>query len=53
MLLVDKLNKGKLPEKPEKGDSTPPGLSSLVVKPQNVAARIRMLTPSRGSSTSA
>src|SRR5712664_4508479 len=40
MLLVDKLNKGKLPEKPEKSDSTPPGLSSLVVKPQNVAARI-------------
>src|SRR2546429_8683747 len=41
MLLVDKLNKGKLPEKPDKGESAPvPGLSSLVVKPQNVAARI-------------
>ncbi len=41
MLLVDKLNKGKLPEKPDKGESVPPpGLSSLVVKPQNVAARI-------------
>src|SRR5437764_8865948 len=41
MLLVDKLNKGKLPEKPDKGESAPVrGLSSLVVKPQNVAARI-------------
>src|SRR6202165_4661313 len=41
MLLVDKLNKGKLPEKPDKGEPVPPpGLSSLVVKPQNVAARI-------------
>ena len=41
MLLVDKLNKGKLPEKPDKGESAPvPGLSSLVVKPQNIAARI-------------
>ena len=41
MLLVDKLNKGKLPEKPDKGDSAPlPDLSSLVVKPQNIAARI-------------
>src|SRR6266480_1696298 len=39
MLLVDKLNKGKLPEKPDKGDSAPlPDLSSLVVKPQNIAA---------------
>src|SRR5258708_39169578 len=42
MLLVDKLNKGKLPEKPEKGEpGPPPGLSSLVVKPQNVAPRIQ------------
>jgi pilus assembly protein CpaF len=41
MLLVDKLNKGKLPEKPDKGEpAPPPGLSSLVVKPQNIAARI-------------
>ena len=41
MLLVDKLNKGKLPEKPEGGEPTAaPGLSSLVVKPQNLAARI-------------
>jgi pilus assembly protein CpaF len=41
MLLVDKLNKGRLPEKPDRGDSvSPPDLSSLVVKPQNVAARI-------------
>ncbi|HEY4845448.1 MAG TPA: CpaF family protein [Candidatus Dormibacteraeota bacterium] len=42
MLLVDKLNKGKLPEKPDKGEPVPPvpGLSSLVVKPQNIAARI-------------
>src|SRR6266568_6912646 len=41
MLLVDKLNKGKLPEKTDKGDSAPlPDLSSLVVKPQNIAARI-------------
>jgi pilus assembly protein CpaF len=41
MLLVDKLNKGKLPEKPEGGDSaSPPGLSSLVVKPGNIAARV-------------
>src|SRR6266480_3417159 len=41
MLLVDKLNKGKLPEKPDKGDTVPlPDLSSLVVKPQNIAARI-------------
>src|SRR5438105_8571654 len=41
MLLVDKLNKGKLPEKPEGGESgAAPGLSSLVVKPQNLAARV-------------
>jgi pilus assembly protein CpaF len=41
MLLVDKLNKGKLPEKPEGGESAAaPGLSSLVVKPQNIALRI-------------
>src|ERR1700682_1567879 len=41
MLLVDKLNKGKLPEKPDKGEPGPvPALSSLVVKPQNVAMRI-------------
>jgi pilus assembly protein CpaF len=41
MLLVDKLNKGKLPEKPQGGDPVvPPSLSSLTVKPQNIAARI-------------
>jgi len=41
MLLVDKLNKGKLPEKPEGGEPAPtPGLSSLVVKPANITARI-------------
>jgi pilus assembly protein CpaF len=41
MLLVDKLNKGKLPEKPENGEPAPlPGLSSLVVKPQGIAARV-------------
>jgi pilus assembly protein CpaF len=41
MLLVDKLNKGKLPEKPEGSEpASAPGLSSLVVKPANVAARI-------------
>ena len=41
MLLVDKLNKGKLPEKPEGGEPSPtPGLSSLVVKPTNITARI-------------
>src|SRR3982074_3260952 len=44
MLLVDQLNKGKLPEKPDKGEPAPPpvppGLSSLVVKPQNIAARV-------------
>ncbi len=38
MLLVDKLNKGKLPDKPEGEPAA--GLSSLVVKPTNVAARI-------------
>ncbi len=43
MLLVDKLNKGRLPEKPEgSGDQPPvtPGVGSLVVKSQNLAARI-------------
>jgi pilus assembly protein CpaF len=41
MLLVDKLNKGKLPEKPENGDPTPPpAMSSLVMKPQGIAARV-------------
>jgi len=41
MLLVDKLNKGKLPEKPESGEPpASPGLSSLVVKPTNITARI-------------
>ncbi|TMC45150.1 MAG: CpaF family protein [Chloroflexi bacterium] len=41
MLLVDKLNKGKLPEKPDKGEpAAPPALSSLVVKPQGIAARV-------------
>jgi len=41
MLLVDKLNKGKLPEKPDSGEpAASPGLSSLVVKPGNISARI-------------
>jgi pilus assembly protein CpaF len=41
MLLVDKLNKGKLPEKPENSEpGTPPALSSLTVKPGNIASRI-------------
>src|ERR1700694_1829922 len=41
MLLVDKLHKGQLSEKPDKGATPrPPGRSSLVAKPQNVAARI-------------
>jgi pilus assembly protein CpaF len=41
MLLVDKLNKGKLPEKPQGGDpGAAPSLSSLTLKPQNIAARI-------------
>jgi len=41
MLLVDKLNKGKLPEKPDNGEPTPPpGISSLVMKPQGIAARV-------------
>ena len=41
MLLVDKLNKGKLPEKPENGEPTaPPAMSSLVMKPQGIAARV-------------
>ena len=46
MLLVDKLNKGRLPEKPEgTGDQPPvaPSMSSLSVKPQNLAARIANL----------
>jgi pilus assembly protein CpaF len=41
MLLVDKLNKGKQPEKPDNNEpAAPPSLSSLVVKPTNIAARI-------------
>src|SRR5207244_12846356 len=40
MLLVDKLNKGKLPERPESGEPASPGLSGLVAKPANVAGRI-------------
>ncbi|HET9847276.1 MAG TPA: CpaF family protein [Candidatus Dormibacteraeota bacterium] len=40
MLLVDKLNKGKLPEKPEGEPVAAPGLSSLTVKPTNLAARL-------------
>jgi pilus assembly protein CpaF len=41
MLLVDKLNKGKLPEKPDNGEPTPPpGISNLVMKPQGIAARV-------------
>src|SRR6202022_1104749 len=41
MLLVDKLNKGKLPEKPRGGGrGAPPGFASLTVKPQNIAARV-------------
>jgi pilus assembly protein CpaF len=41
MLLVDKLNKGKLPEKPDSNEPAgAPGLSSLVVKPANITARI-------------
>jgi len=41
MLLVDKLNKGKLPEKPENGEpAPPPALNSLVMKPQGIAARV-------------
>src|SRR4030081_4071129 len=41
MLLVDKLNKGKLPEKPQGGDpGAAPSLSSLTVRRQNLAARI-------------
>src|SRR6202521_1580393 len=41
MLLVDKLNKGKLPEKPQGGEpGAAPSLSSLTVKPQNIAARV-------------
>jgi pilus assembly protein CpaF len=41
MLLVDKLNKGRQPEKPDNsGGPSVPSLASLVVKPQNLAARI-------------
>jgi len=41
MLLVDKLNKGRLPEKPENGgDSTPLPPVALGVKPQSIAKRI-------------
>ena len=41
MLLVDKLNKGRHPDKPENpGEPPVPSLASLVVKPQNLAARI-------------
>ena len=41
MLLVDKLNKGKLPEKPQGGEpGAAPSMSSLTVKPQNIAARV-------------
>lgn len=42
MLLVDKVNKGRLPEKPEgAGEAqTAAGLSNLIVKPTNLAARM-------------
>ena len=42
MLLVDKLNKGRLPEKPENGgqDTPAPVLTNLMVKPQSLAARV-------------
>ena len=41
MLLVYNLNKGKFPEKPQGGEPGPvPSLSSLTVKPQNIAARV-------------
>jgi pilus assembly protein CpaF len=42
MLLVDKLNKGRLPEKPDNGgDATPPtSPAPLGVKPQSIASRI-------------
>jgi pilus assembly protein CpaF len=42
MLLVDKVNRGKDPEKPrDSGDSAnPPALGSLLVKPQALTARI-------------
>jgi pilus assembly protein CpaF len=39
MLLVDKVNRGRNPEKPE-GQSGQPELTSLIVKPQALAARI-------------
>jgi pilus assembly protein CpaF len=45
MLLVDKVNKGKHPEKP-KGSAEPgsaPGLSSLTVKPSALAGRVANL----------
>src|SRR3982074_2733935 len=43
MLLVDKVNKGKLPEKPQGSGETPagaPGLASLTVKSTALAARV-------------
>src|SRR5437660_2361073 len=46
MLLVDKLNKGRLPEKPEGAEPespVTPNLSSLSGKPQNLAARVASL----------
>ncbi len=42
-MLLDKVNKGKLPDKPEspgQGPAPAIGLSSLIVKPANLAARI-------------
>ena len=41
MLLVDKVNKGKLPQKPQGPDEAAgPGLSSLTVRPSALAGRI-------------
>ena len=42
MLLVDKLNKGRLPEKPDNGGdvTSPPPPPPLGVKPQSIASRI-------------
>ncbi len=42
MLLVDKVNKGRNPDKPERGGEPGaiPTLGGLVVKPQNIAARV-------------
>ncbi|HYM49121.1 MAG TPA: CpaF family protein [Candidatus Limnocylindrales bacterium] len=41
MLLVDKVNRGRNPEKPENSDEAgPQALGSLLVKPQALAARI-------------